>query len=179
MSRYLFRMRKRELFITCLFFVCSFFLMPEQTIAYSSLTYSTKNQFDLFGGIPPDQLYLGMYTVHFDPKSRGNRNATNNLVGIQVEGLFLGTLINSFDKRSWAFGISREFYRTNLSNNWHFASGYRIGLITGYEDEETLFDTDTDVAPFADLHVQISYLEHFGAEVMLTSSLSLLFFFQF
>jgi len=179
MSGYLFRMRIRGLLIICLLFIFSFFLRLEQTIACSSLSEPTENQFNFLGGIPPDQLYLGMYTLHFDPKSQKNRNATNNLIGVQIEGVFAGTLINSYDKRSWAFGISREFYRTKLSSNWDYASGYRIGLITGYEGERTFINTETDVAPFADLHAQITCFEHFGVEAMLTSSLSVVFFFQF
>jgi len=172
-------MRKRGLSIICLLAVCGFFAMPQQTIADLSLSEPTKNKFDNLRAIPPDQFYLGMYTLHFDPKSRETRNATNYLIGVQVDGLFLGTLINSYDKRSWAFGISREFYRANLSSSLDFASGYRIGLITGYGDEKTFIDTGSNVDPFADIHAQISYLKHFGVEFMLTSSLSVLFFFQF
>ena len=163
----------------CLLVVYIFFVKPEQTIAGLSLSETAKNSFDFLGDIPPDQLYLGMYSLHFDSKSLENRNATNNLLGVQVEGLFVGTLINSYDIRSWAFGISREFYRVRLSNYWSFASGYRVGLITGYEDQETFFGTESEISPFVDLHAQFSYLDHFGVEIMLTSSLSVIFFYQF
>lgn len=179
MSGYLFRIRKRELSRICLLVVCSFFVRPEQTIAGLSLSEPAKNSFDFLGDIPPDQLFLGMYTLHFDSKSLEKRNATNNLISVQVEGLFVGTLINSYDMRSWAFGISREFYRVRLSDYWSFASGYRVGLITGYEDKETFFGTESEIAPFVDLHVQFSYLDHFGVEIMMTSSLSVSFFYQF
>ena len=179
MSGYLFRIRKRDLSRICLLVVCIFFVRPEQTIASLSLSEQAKNPFDFLGDIPPDQLFLGMYTLHFDSKSLENRNATNNLLGWQVGGLFVGTLINSYDMRSWAFGISREFYRVRLSDYWSFASGYRVGFITGYQDKETLFGTESDIAPLVDLHVQFSYLDHFGVEIMMTSSLSVSFFYQF
>lgn len=179
MSRYLSRVPKKELSMLFLLVVCSFFIRPEQTIAGLSLSEQSKNPFDSLGGIPPDQLYLGMYSLHFDAKSLEKRNATNNLLGIQVKGFFLGTLINSYDERSWAFGISREFYRVGLSDNWSFACGYRLGLITGYEDQDTIFGTGSDIVPYVDLHAQFSYFDHFGVEIMLTSSLSVCFFYQF
>lgn len=179
MSRYLFLLRKRELSMICLLVFCSFFVRPEQTIANLSLSGPAKNPFNLLGGIPPDQLFLGMYTMHTNPTSLAERNAANNLLGVQIEGVFAGTLINSYDKRSWAFGISREFYRVRWSDYWSFASGYRVGLITGYEGRKTIYGTRSDIAPLVDLHAQFSYLDHFGFEIMLTSSISLLFFFQF
>ena len=73
MSGYLFRIRKRDLSRICLLVVCIFFVRPEQTTASLSLSEQAKNPFDFLGDIPPDQLFLGMYTLHLDSKSLENR----------------------------------------------------------------------------------------------------------
>lgn len=126
-----------------------------------------------------DQFYLGMFTYHFDPKSRRTRNWQQNLIGFQYNDFFLGTFENSFYNRTWAVGIARNLYTTPLSNNWDLATGYRLGAMYGYEDGEAPFSSMSPIIPLAEVFVQSTYKKHFGVEMMLTSSVSLSFFYQF
>ena len=160
-------------------FSCCFLVFNDLALANYLERAGKNGSFSLVGKIPPDQLYFGMFTYHFDPKSLKKRNWNNQLIGLQIDGVFLGTLINSFYKRSWVVGISRELYREKLSDDWSFAAGYRVGMVDGYENQDSIFGSDSDVVPFIDIHSQFTFLEHFGIEIMLTSSLSACFFYQF
>ncbi len=131
------------------------------------------------GSTPPDQLYLGMYTLHFDDKSRRIRNWQQNLIAVQYKGLFLGTFDNSFYNRCWAAGISREVYSSPLSNDWDIEMGYKVGLIYGYEEDEAPFSSISPIIPLIELYTQTIFRKHFGIELMLTTSLSVSFFYRF
>ncbi len=76
-------------------------------------------------------------------------------------------------------GLARNFYTSTLSNHWGFATGYRLGLAYGYEEGEAPFSNVSPIVPIAELYAQCIYRGHFGVEIMLTSSLSFSFFYQF
>ncbi len=179
MNEMLQNIQKGILLPICLIIACCFLGISNLALAAHSDHATENNSFSLFGKVPPNQIYFGMFTYHFDPKSLGTRNWNNHLLALQIDGVFIGTLMNSFYKRSWAIGISREVYRKNLNVDWSFTTGYRVGLVDGYENQESIFNTDSDVIPFIDIHGQFTYLEHLGVELMLTSSLSACFFYQF
>ena len=126
-----------------------------------------------------NQFFLGMFTFHFTPSSLESRNWNNKLIAIQYNDFFFGTLENSFYNRSWTFGFARNFSRSQVNNNWEITTGYRIGGATGYEDGEAPFAGSTPVIPVVELYAQAVAYEHFGVELMLTTSLSLGLFYQF
>lgn len=173
------RKSRKNAVAVCLAIVFFFSGLTGISLADQSFSETGKKSYPLFGTLPPDQLFLGMFTLHFDPDSLKNRNWNNQLLGLQINGLFFASLINSYDKRSWAVGFSRELYRKILSGYWSFAAGYRVGLITGYENENTIFNTNSEVVPFLDIHGQFTLRDHFGIEVMMNSSISACFFYQF
>jgi hypothetical protein len=135
---------------------------------------------DFLKGKPTEnQLFLGMYTYHFDPKSRQIRNWQQNLIGIQYHDFFIATLENSFYNRTWTAGIARNLYTTTLSNHWDLATGYRLGLAYGYEAGEAPFSSLSPVIPVVEIYAQSLFRKHLGLELMLTTSISIGFFYQF
>ncbi len=139
-----------------------------------------KTWWEYLKGEPTEnQLYLGMFTYHFDPKSRRIRNWNQDLIGFQYNGVFVGTLINSYYKRTWAIGFSRNFYTKELGRQWDLALGGRLGLVYGYKGDEAPLSDISPIIPMIELYEQFVYRKHYGIELMLTTSLSLGFFYQF
>ena len=134
---------------------------------------------DLLGEPTKNQIYLGMFTYHFDPKSRRVRNWNQDLIGFQYKDIFVGTFRNSFEKRTWTIGIARNYYSQKLSNTWDLTLGGRLGLLYGYRDGQAPLSNFSPVIPVVEAYSQFIYREHYGMEVMLTTSLSLSFFYQF
>ena len=134
---------------------------------------------DLLGEPTKNQIYLGMFTYHFDPKSRRTRNWNQDLVGFQYNDIFVGTFRNSFEKRTWTMGMARNYYSQHLSNDWDMTLGGRLGLLYGYRDGQAPLSNYSPVIPMVEAYSQFIYQEHYGMEVMLTTSLSLSFFYQF
>lgn len=131
------------------------------------------------GTTPEDQFFLGMFTLHFNAKSRRIRNWHTNLIGLEYKGLFFGTFENSFYNQCWTVGFGRDVYSTHLSDSWQLKTGYRLGAIYGYKDGEAPFAGVSPVVPLVALYAQSIFHEHFGVEVTLTTSISLGFFYQF
>jgi hypothetical protein len=141
---------------------------------------SGKSLFTYLKGEPTkDQLYLGMFTYHFNPKSLKTRNWSEDLVGLQYKNIFICTLRNSFYNRTWAAGFSRNFYTTELSDKWDMAIGGRVGLVYGYWGDQAPFADIAPIIPMIEAYGQFIYREHYGLELMLTTSISLSFFYQF
>jgi hypothetical protein len=136
--------------------------------------------FDAFRIQPTqNQLYLGMFTYHLDPKSLGTRNWNQDLVGFQYRDFFACTFRNSFYNRAWAFGWARNIYTREVSNEWDMALGYRLGFLHGYKGDEAPFSDISPIIPMVEAYSQFVYQQHYGMEVMLTSSISVSFFYQF
>lgn len=133
----------------------------------------------LKGSSTDNQLLLGMFTFHFDSKSLKTRQWNNKLVGVQYNDFTYFVFENSF--YTWCGGIaySRNLYQAPLSDNWDWNFGYRIGLVYGYEDGQAPFSNVSPIIPSIELYNQFFYNEHIGVEVMLTTSISLGFFYQF
>ena len=167
------------------FYLVSFFLFwSTASITYgASFDEYNKEDSSLFeyleGTTPKDQLFLGMFTYHFTEKSRSTRNWQQDLIGLQYNGFFLATFENSFYNRSWVAGIAREIFSSTISNNWTFITGYRLGGVYGYNEGEAPFANYSPVVPVVELFAQSTFREHFGVELMLTTSISLGFFYQF
>jgi hypothetical protein len=93
----------------------------------------------IWGGKARDALLLGMWTIHLDGTGEyfgdGRNNDQAHLLGAQYYGLTAGTFINSHDDRAWFFGLAREVYSNNFTEDVRLDIGYRFGLLYGYGDE--------------------------------------------
>jgi hypothetical protein len=73
-------------------------------------------------------LYLGSETKHWSPRPWYNDH--HYLVGIETDDrLFLMTMVNSFDVRSYLIGRSFEITDTRYTE-----LGFKLGLVSGYDD---------------------------------------------
>ena len=77
------------------------------------------------------RLYLGMWTAHV--RSMFGAVDSNQLVGVGFRGFYGGTFINSYGSRSVAAGIQRTLLSTP-SRTTTPSLGYRLGLVTGYDE---------------------------------------------
>ncbi|WP_119343631.1 hypothetical protein [Facilibium subflavum] len=138
---------------------------------------STKSQDDQILGVnykdfwqflkgtqPDNAVYLGMFTWHFNPQSRQDDRWSNNLIGGLYKSIFVGTLLNSFSDRAFVFGIQRNVYTDQLSQNMQMNIGYRLGLITGYDERMSEFAKYSPVLPIPELYMDFAY-KNFGAEL--------------
>lgn len=120
-----------------------------------------------------------MFTFHFTPSSLEERQWNNKLLGIQYNDFSVFAFENSF--YNWCAGVAynRDLYQSALNNDWDMNLGYRAGLMYGYEDGEAPFSSSSPIIPLVALYSQFVYNEHYGVELMLTTSLSLGFFYRF
>ena len=84
-----------------------------------------------------ESIYLGSWTRHINPKPY--YNDTHGLIGWESDrGLFVATMENSFEKRSYL-----------LAKSWTRPSGltFKVGGVTGYDDWYR--NTGLRVMPFA------------------------------
>jgi hypothetical protein len=116
----------------------------------------------LWGAPEPSALYLGMWSTHLtDP----DLDVANNwLIGLNFRGYFLGTFMNSYDKRSWATGVERRIFSLGKQNQLNASLGYRLGLMTGYEDRFTPFFGNSPIIVFPQLYSNIAY-DHIGVQL--------------
>ena len=119
---------------------------------------SKKTTWDFIKGkTPQNSLFLGMLTFHFNPNSLKHDRWSNDLPGGVYKGVFAGTLINSFNDRAYVFGIQRDVYTKKFSNNWQINSGYRLGLITGYDSRMSKVADKTKVLPLPEVYSDFMY----------------------
>ena len=109
----------------------------------------------LWGKKEPSALYLGMWSTHLTDPDLDVQN--NWLIGLNIEGFFVGTFINSYDKRSWAAGIERRVWSVGKKNGLNASLGYRLGLMTGYEERFTMFFGHSPIILFPELISNIAY----------------------
>jgi hypothetical protein len=170
-------------FSYCVFLLIGLLLSSVPAVRGETLEKDEPYEFrflDYLKGKPTEnQIFIGMFTYHFDPKSRESRNWKQNLIGLQYNDFFICTFENSFYIRTWAAGIARTLHAQALSNHWDMATGYRMGVVYGYEEGQAPFSNVSPVIPVVELYIQSIYRKHFGVELMLTSSISIGFFYQF
>ncbi|MGH7471932.1 MAG: hypothetical protein ACRENP_28610 [Longimicrobiales bacterium] len=77
------------------------------------------------------RVYVGMWSTHLRDLNRGLLG--NSLIGLAYRGYYAATFINSFGDRAVAVGIQRSF--SPGKPGWlTTALGYRVGLLTGYDE---------------------------------------------
>lgn len=109
------------------------------------------------GNAPNNAVYLGMLTWHFDPSSREEDRLTNNLVGILYNSIFVGTFLNSFSDRAFSIGIQRNLLSHYFPSNIEAHVGYRLGIVSGYDDRMSDFSKYLPALPFSEIYINFSY----------------------
>ncbi len=117
----------------------------------------------LWGTPAPTALYPGMVTFHLEPGSRDD-NWNNQLIAGTYKGYFAGTFINSFYDRGYAVGIQRMWDTEQLSDNFKNSVGYRLGLVSGYDERMVPIAAKTPVLPFPQIIDDITW-KHVGIEL--------------
>lgn len=118
----------------------------------------------LWGKPAPPALYLGMASFHLDPNSRDD-NWNNQLIAGTYGGFFAGTLVNSFYDRAYAVGIQRMWGKQQLSEHISNSPGYRLGLISGYDERMMDLAERTPLLPFPQIIDDIVIGDHVGIEL--------------
>lgn len=77
------------------------------------------------------RVYIGMWTVHFRDPGRGVEN--NWLLGASWRGFYGATFVNTFGDRAYSAGYQGILVRWN-PGAVSLGLGYRVGLITGYDE---------------------------------------------
>jgi hypothetical protein len=97
---------------------------------------------------PGLRIYVGMWSTHVLDIGRGLKQ--NWLVGAGWRGYYGGTFINSFGDRSFVAGIQRTLVRGD-SGAVVPAFGYRLGIVTGYDERFTRIARKVPVLPMAQI----------------------------
>lgn len=107
------------------------------------------------------RIYFGMWTSHVrDP---GAGLDANSLIGVAFRGFYGATFINSYGDRAVTAGIQRSFTAPK-DGRLTTALGYRLGLVTGYDERLFGIAGKTPVLPLVQL---VGNLDHrkFGMEL--------------
>lgn len=97
---------------------------------------------------PDFRLYVGLWSTHFRDIRRGLRQ--NWLLGMTAHGWYAGTFINSFGSRSVTVGIQRTMTR-GVKGSVTPSVGYRLGIVTGYDERFWSLAGKSPVLPFPQL----------------------------
>ncbi len=132
-------------------------LIPDSVFADQESSVGDKKRdkpwFDILPGEPAEnRLYVGMWSQHV-LSSNDDYRTNNNLLGSTYKGYYLGTFINSHNDRSWSVGWQRDFYKNHI-RKVKLHSGYRFGLLYGYESYEI---GDTRLFPLIQMYTDLSY----------------------
>ncbi|MEO8069889.1 MAG: hypothetical protein ABI652_00680 [Acidobacteriota bacterium] len=112
----------------------------------------------------PGRLYIGMWTTHLKHEVIVLDN--NWIIGASWNGFFGATFLNSFGRRAFTGGIERAL-ASGTRGAIGASLGFRLGVVTGYDERFTRLARDIPVLPFAQPFVVID-VEHVGVEVSYT-----------
>ena len=94
--------------------------------------------------MPDRRLYFAMWTIHLRDLERGLEN--NWLLAVSWGRIYGATFINSFGKRAYSAGVQGHIARWN-SRIVSAGLGYRVGLVTGYDERFIRLAGKTPVLP--------------------------------
>ena len=111
-------------------------------------------------GRPPDHLFGAgsmMLTVHPFIDTSRYPLVTDNLDGgyLRVSQYFVATFRNSYGDRSWVLALERHWGSRSLSMV-EFGLGYRVGIVTGYDERLIGFARHTPVLPIGGVVASIN-----------------------
>ncbi|AUR89989.1 hypothetical protein NVP1135O_60 [Vibrio phage 1.135.O._10N.222.54.B6] len=81
-----------------------------------------------------DALYVGGVSKHFGSNYDGDGykyNKNHELVAVEYNSIFLGTMLNSYHERSYVVG-----YQYGLIKERYFDLDVALGVISGYTEEQ-------------------------------------------
>ena len=97
------------------------------------------------GGTAADRrLYFAMWTIHFRDLERGLES--NGLLAVSWGRIYGATFINSFGERAYSAGVQGPIARWD-SRIVSVGLGYRVGLVTGYDERFIRLAGKTPVLP--------------------------------
>lgn len=105
-----------------------------------------------------------LYTKHFTEKEEGHYNETNELIGIDVNGWFGSTFVNSDYNRSWFVGKRFSTKKYDIIDDFMFARlNLYLGPLYGYGDKHvpTIEGWTLGILPSAEIGI-----DHFGMELV-------------
>jgi hypothetical protein len=94
------------------------------------------------------RVYVGMWSTHLRDLNRGL--GANSLIGLAYRGFFGATFVNSYGNRAVSVGLQRSFSAPK-DGAVTTALGYRVGIITGYDDRFLGIGDKLPALPFAQL----------------------------
>lgn len=94
------------------------------------------------------RIYLGMWTSHLRNLKGGLER--NSLIGVAYRGFFGATFINSYGDRGITAGIQRSLTAPRR-RSLRTALGYRVGLVTGYDERLLGIASKVPAVPFVQL----------------------------
>lgn len=100
------------------------------------------------------RVYLAMVTAHVRDPSSGAQ--WNSLVGVSARGFYGATFLNSYGDRGFAGGIQRSL-TTGSNSTTRTGLGYRVGVVTGYDERFLAIASSLPALPFAQL---LASLDH-------------------
>jgi hypothetical protein len=90
-----------------------------------------------------------MWSTHFRDLRRGLSN--NWLIGLGWGRFYGGTFVNSFGHRSFTAGIQRTVAKSDEDGAIVRSFGYRLGVVSGYDERFISIASWTPVLPLAQL----------------------------
>lgn len=96
------------------------------------------------------RLYLGMWTYHFRWQESGIKRTP--VLGLSRDGVFLGTFVNTYGKRSFAAGYHGELLGMDIGG-LNLGLGFRVGAMTGYDERLHALAGKSPVFPLAQARV--------------------------
>lgn len=107
-----------------------FLLLVSLLLHCDPLTQRSFSQ-KLWGYPPHSSIYLGMWTLHF--KGASECNWKNHAYGVEYEGYFISSMVNTYYQQCYTAGITRDWVQKKVSKNAAFTLGFRFGGIYGYD----------------------------------------------
>ena len=138
--------------------ILSLILMISKSAIASDNNVNKKSIWEFLKGSTPDNgLFLGMLTLHINPKSLNHDKWYNFLVGGIYNSIFAATFENSFNDRTYVLGIQRDLYKKKYSNNRQIDAGYRLGLVYGYDQRMSQLAGQLKILPLPELYSDFKY----------------------
>jgi hypothetical protein len=124
-----------------------------------------ENHFSLWGKPGPDAFYLGLWSFHASLlfNESADEQWQNHLLAIAYAGFVAGTFTNSFNNRSYVFGVHRSLSSTGDISGFSTNFGYNLAVVHGYDERLVSFADTIKFLPFVQVTYDISW-KWFGIE---------------
>jgi len=136
------------------FLVFSYAVISSMTLFSSSSFAGFTNSWK--GDAPPDAIGVGMWTYHL--RNSSDFYTYNNYgAAVLYNSIFGVAFRNCFDEPAIAAGVQRTFYTKPLRRNFDLSMGYRLGLLSGYDNRFAKIADYTPILPIAQIVADFTY----------------------